>query len=59
MAIRFALDREGISSVVVGAMSTEEVEENVRAASSPSLGEELRERLIDIYSGRHAEFNTR
>jgi aryl-alcohol dehydrogenase-like predicted oxidoreductase len=58
MAIRFALDRQSISSVVVGAMSTGEVNENVKAASLPSLGEELRERLVDMYSARYREFNT-
>jgi len=58
VAIRFALDQEGVSSVVVGARTAQQIKKSIEAASLPPLGQELRERLISTYSDCTAEFNT-
>lgn len=58
IAIRFALDQEDISSVVLGAKSAQQAEDNMKVASLPPLGQKLRERLVSMYADRTAEFNT-
>lgn len=58
LAIRFALDEERISSVVLGATSVEQVEENMQVSGLPPLEHELKEHLISTYGERTDEFNT-
>jgi aryl-alcohol dehydrogenase-like predicted oxidoreductase len=58
VAIRFALDQQGVSSVVLGAKSSAQVTANVQAASLTSLPLDVRKRLIDTFIGRDEEFNT-
>ena len=57
VAIRFALDQEGISTIIVGAKSVPQVQANMRAASLPPVTQELRERLIGAYGGLIDLFN--
>jgi aryl-alcohol dehydrogenase-like predicted oxidoreductase len=58
VAIRFALDEEGVPNVVVGARAAQQIKESMAVASLPPLRPELRERLVKEYKGRTAAFNT-
>ena len=58
VAIRFALDREGVSHVVLGARTEAQMRACVEAAALPPLEHPLRERLVRTFDGREAEFNT-
>jgi aryl-alcohol dehydrogenase-like predicted oxidoreductase len=58
VAIRFALDSEEISSVVVGARTAEQIKESLQAASLPPLSTNLRQRLIKTFRGQSESFNT-
>jgi len=58
VAIRFALDRPEVGSVVLGGKTPAQVEANMNAASLPALSQELRGRLGDMYHSRTTEFNT-
>jgi aryl-alcohol dehydrogenase-like predicted oxidoreductase len=58
VAIRFALDQEGISTVIVGAKSAQQVKNNLKAASLPALESELRKRLIGTFHDLTDVFNT-
>jgi aryl-alcohol dehydrogenase-like predicted oxidoreductase len=58
VALRFVLDSPGVSSMVVGARTAEQVRQVTAAANLPPLDPALRQRLIAVYRGRSAMFNT-
>jgi myo-inositol catabolism protein IolS len=58
VAIRFALDRAEIASVVLGGKTPAEVEQNMQVVSTPALSQNLRSKLVDMYQSRTTEFNT-
>jgi aryl-alcohol dehydrogenase-like predicted oxidoreductase len=49
-AIRFALDAPGVSSVVVGAKTPEQVRDNAGAINVPPLTAEERRRITEVFS---------
>jgi aryl-alcohol dehydrogenase-like predicted oxidoreductase len=55
MALRYILDFPAVTSVIPGAKSAKQVEQNVRPAALPPLGAELHERLSRLYRARLAE----
>jgi aryl-alcohol dehydrogenase-like predicted oxidoreductase len=52
IALRWILDQDGVSTVIPGASSVEQVEGNVAASDLPPLDADTHERLRDIYD-RH------
>ncbi len=58
VAVRFALDREGVSNVVLGARTEEQTRQCIETTALPPLSPEIRERLEDEFRGRDPEFNT-
>jgi aryl-alcohol dehydrogenase-like predicted oxidoreductase len=58
VAIRFALQPEAVSSVIVGAKSAAQVAENMSAASLPPLPLQTIEALRDRYQGLGPDVNT-
>ena len=48
-ALRFVLDDPAVSSVIVGAKTAEQIEENVGAADVPPIGEAERERIAGVF----------
>ena len=49
-AMRFSLDEPGIASVIAGAKTVEQVEENIGAVSLPPLTEEERTQIMEVFS---------
>lgn len=58
VAIRFALDRNGISNVVLGARTEAQMRACIETAALPPLAPEIRERLVAAFHDRDDEFNT-
>jgi len=58
VALRFVLDQEGVSSLVVGARTANQIREIMVVAELPPLRPVLRDRLVAEYRGRDATFNT-
>jgi len=58
VAIRFALDQEGVSNLVLGARTPEQVKSNIQAAALPPLLPDLTQEFMSRYRGRTTEFNT-
>jgi aryl-alcohol dehydrogenase-like predicted oxidoreductase len=57
VAIRFALDQPGLSTLIVGAKSPAQVEENMAAAELPPLDQAFRQRLVRLYEPLNDFFN--
>lgn len=55
LALRWILDQEGVSTVIPGASSVEQVEGNVAASELPPLDTDTHERLRQIYEERLRE----
>jgi aryl-alcohol dehydrogenase-like predicted oxidoreductase len=58
VAIRFVLDTPGVSSVVVGARTPQQIIESAKVSKLPPLPEALGTQLIETYRGRDDRFNT-
>jgi len=58
LAMRFALDEDGVSSIIVGARNARQVKANMRIDELPPIDDESRERLHRRFEGRDNEFNT-
>jgi aryl-alcohol dehydrogenase-like predicted oxidoreductase len=58
VALRFVLDQEGISSVVVGARTPAQIDTMIATAGIPALKPDLRARLVAEFKGKDADFNT-
>lgn len=57
MAMRWLLDFEEISSVLIGALSVEQVNSFAKAAVMPSLSEELRQKISAFYDDNIRPFD--
>jgi aryl-alcohol dehydrogenase-like predicted oxidoreductase len=58
VALRFAVDQPGVSTIIVGAKSARQVDENFAVGSLPSLSAELQARLVNQYGNFTEMFNT-
>jgi aryl-alcohol dehydrogenase-like predicted oxidoreductase len=58
VALRFVLDQEGVSSVVVGARTAAQISEIIGVTELPPLDSMLRERLVAEFAGKDENFNT-
>lgn len=58
VALRFALDQPGLSSVIPGARTVQQVTQNMAVADMPPLSDALRNRLVSMYGDRTPAFNT-
>ena len=57
VAVRFALDHQEVSSVIVGARTAEQMKKNMAIASLPSLSPLIRARLEEEFGGLTESFN--
>jgi myo-inositol catabolism protein IolS len=59
VAIRFALSPREISTVIVGAKSVGQAENNLSVAALPALDPRIQTRLVETYRDLNETFNTR
>ncbi|HSR12027.1 MAG TPA: aldo/keto reductase [Thermodesulfobacteriota bacterium] len=57
VAVRFSLEPPGVSSVIVGARTPEQMQKNLAIVSLPPLPSEIRARLEKEFGGMTEEFN--
>jgi myo-inositol catabolism protein IolS len=57
VAVRFSLEPRGVSCVIVGARTPEQMQKNLAIASLPSLPPEMRARLEKEFGGMTEDFN--
>ncbi len=51
LALSYIRDLEGVTSLVIGAESSEQVEENIRLMKGPSISEKTRDEIIRLFDG--------
>jgi aryl-alcohol dehydrogenase-like predicted oxidoreductase len=57
VAVRFSLEPQGVSSVIVGARTLEQMKKNMAVTSLPPLPSETREKLVEEFGGLTEKFN--
>lgn len=57
VALRFALDTPGITSVIIGSKNSQQTCQNLNVASLPALPEELKNHFVSLFRNKSEEFN--